>query len=233
MIGKVRHLVFVYEGPGMGPLTPAMTAAFAVLRRFNRRVTRTEQSAFWRRYANTIPNVVMRMESMQLEPTGPAQFAMQGIVRSVLEDFNQDEINAFVLDYRQYTQNNDAISIGSLARIYAQPWMHSGARKNFEEARRRYNRELDAQATLIFGDTAMRIRDLVDIVVYGGLAHSNPEKAAIFEDWESSGIMGFVWADFYAAMRDLMHTLKQLRTLNEQVLAVADPTTAQGMRSLR
>lgn len=233
MIGKVRHLVFVYEGPGMGPLTPAMTAAFAVLRRFNRRVTRTEQSAFWRRYANTIPNVVMRMESMQLEPTGPAQFAMQGIVRSVLEDFNQDEINAFVLDYRQYTQNNDAISIGSLARIYAQPWMHSGARKNFEEARRRYNRELDAQATLIFGDTAMRIRDLVDIVVYGGLAHSNPEKAAIFEDWESSGIMGFVWADFYAAMRDLMHTLKQLRTLNEQVLAIADPTTAQGMRSLR
>ncbi|HWK38907.1 MAG TPA: hypothetical protein VNR88_08325 [Hyphomicrobium sp.] len=85
----------------MGSLTPAMTAALAVLRRFNRRVSRTEQSAFWRRYADAAPNVIMR--DGKLERTGPAQLAMQGIVRSILKDFNQDEINAFVLDYRQYT----------------------------------------------------------------------------------------------------------------------------------
>jgi large subunit ribosomal protein L30 len=223
MIRKVRHLVRVLEGPLMGTLTPAMKKDLDVLRRFNRRVTRTEQSAFWKRYADQLPNVITRIDNMRLEKTGPVSFTMEGIIRSSLEDFDQDEIAAFVLDYRQYTQNNDAISINSLARIYEQAWMDSGARKSFEEIRARFNRELDAASSLIFGDYHMSVRALIEIVVYGGLAHSNPEKAEIFESWEQSGIMGIVWADFFAAMRDLMQTLKQLRMLNDQVLALADP----------
>jgi large subunit ribosomal protein L30 len=223
MIRKVSHLVRVAEGPSMGALTPAMKKDLDVFRRFNRRVTRTEQSAFWNRYANRVPNVVARLDDMKFEKTGAMSFAMKGTLHSFLEDFDQDEIAAFVLDYRQYTQNNDAISISSLARIYGRAWMHSGARKNFEEIRARFNRELDASSSLVFGDYHMSVRTLVDIVVYGGLAHSNPEKAEIFKSWEKSGIMGIVWADFFAAMRDLMQTLKQLRTLNDQVLAVADP----------
>jgi len=223
MIRKVSHLVQVLEGPLMGALTPAMRRDFEVLRRFNRRVTRTEQSAFWRRYADQIPNAVSRMDNMTIEMTGPANFVMHGKVHSFLEDFNQDEIAAFVLDYRQYTQRNDAISFSSLARVYEQPWMHPGARERFEEIRARFNEELDAHSTLIFGDHHMGVCELVEIVVYGGLAHSNPEKAEIFESWEKSGIMGFIWAVFFSAMRGLMYRLKQLRTLSEQVLSVADP----------
>lgn len=223
MIKKVSHLVRVLEGPLMGALTPAMKKDLDVLRRFNHRATRTEQSAFWKRYADQIPSVVARMDNMRLKTTGPTSFTMEGIVHSFLQDYDQDEIAAFVLDYRQYTQNNDAISISSLARIYGQPWMHSGARKNFEEIRRRFNRELDAPSSLIFDDYHMSSRTLVDIVVYGGLAHSNPEKAEIFESWEKSDVMGMIWAEFFACMRALMQTLKQLRTLNDQVLAVADP----------
>ena len=224
MIRKVSHLVRVLDGPLMGALTPAMKKDFEVLRRLNRRVTRTEQSAFWKRFADQIPNVVIRMDKdMRLERTGAVNLTMQGTIHTWLQDFNQDEIAAFVLDYRQYTQNNDAISISSIARIYERSWMESGARKRFEEIRARFNGELDAASTLVFGDYHMSVRELVDIVVYGGLAHSNSEKAEIFESWERSGIMGIVWAVFFAAMRNLMQTLKQLRMLNDQVLALADP----------
>jgi large subunit ribosomal protein L30 len=45
MIRKVGHLVRVLEGPLMGELTPAMKSNLDVLRRFNRRFTRTEK---WR-----------------------------------------------------------------------------------------------------------------------------------------------------------------------------------------
>jgi large subunit ribosomal protein L30 len=224
MIRKVSHLVRVLEGPLMGPLTSAMKKDMDALRRFNRRVTRTENSAFWKHYADKIPNVVWTMDNMKLESTGSTTFTMEGIVRSFLDDFDQDQIAAFVLDYRQYTQNNDPISISSLARIYGRPWMHPGARKNFDEIRTRFNRELDSPVTLIFGDDRMSVRTLVEIVVYGGLAHAKPKKAEIFESWEKSGIMGFVWAEFFACMRGLMETLKGLRMLNNQVLAVADPS---------
>lgn len=225
MIRKVSHLVRVLEGPLMGTPTAAMKKDLEALRRFNRRVTRTEQSAFWKRYADQIPNVVAHMDNIKIENTGPTRFIMKGSARSFLEDFDQDEIAAFVLDYRQYTQNNDPISIGSLARIYGRPWMHFGARRNFDEIRARFDRYLDTPSTLIFGDHQISVRTLVEVVVYGGLAHSNPEKADIFESWENSGIMGWIWAEFFASMRRLMQTLKQLRTLNDQVLAVADPAS--------
>lgn len=228
MIRKVHHLVQVLEGPLMGEVTADKRKNFAVLQRFCRRVTGTEESAFWKRYAEQIPNVLSHMKNLKIEQTGPMTFALEGTIYSSLEDFDRDEIKAFVLDYRQYTQNNDPISIGSLARIYDKPWMHPGARKNFQEIRKRFNRVLDAESTLIFGDTVMSVRELVEIVVYGGLAHSNAEKADAFEAWERSGIMGFVWAIFFAAMRDLMATLKQLRELNEQVLAVAHPEPSSG-----
>jgi len=227
MLCKVNHLVHVFNGPLMGEITPAKKNVFDVLRRFNRRVTRTEQSAFWRRFATQVPNVISRMDKMTFKKTGDTSFEMQGVIHSSLEDFDQDEIAAFVLDYRQYTQKNDAISIASLADIYSQPWMHIGACKNFEEFRAHFNRALDAPSTLILGTHHISTRELVDTVVYGGLAHSNPEKAATFESWERSGIMGFVWAIFFSAMRDLMQTLKQVRLLNEQVLSLADPEGAQ------
>jgi ribosomal protein L30 len=227
MLCKVNHLVHVFNGPLMGEITPAKKNVFDVLRRFNRRVTRTEQSAFWRRFATQMPNVISRMDKMTFKKTGDTSFEMQGVVHSSLEDFDQDEIAAFVLDYRQYTQKNDAISIASLADIYSQPWMHIGARQNFEEFRAHFNRALDAPSTLILGTYHISTRELVDTVVYGGLAHSNPGKAATFESWERSGIMGFVWAIFFSAMRDLMQTLKQVRLLNEQVMSLADPEGTQ------
>lgn len=223
MIRKVRHLVHVIDGP-QGRLTPSIKKDIEVLERFNRRVTRTEQSAFWKRFADQIPNAIAKMEKISFENEGQNRFALVGTVRSSLEDFDQDEIAAFVLDYRQYTQNNDPISIGSLARIYEHVWINPGASGSFQEIRKRFNRSLDASSRLFFGKYEMSTRELVEIVVYGGLAHSNPEKAEIFEAWEKSGIMGFVWAVFFAAMRDLMRTLKELRFLNQAVLAFAPST---------
>jgi ribosomal protein L30 len=228
MLRKVRHLVHVFERPLLGEITPAMKNDLDVLQRFNRRVTRTEQMKFWKRFAEQVPNVISRMDKMTLKKTGPTSFEMQGVIYSSLEGFDQDEIAAFVLDYRQYTQKNDAISISSMADIYERPWIHIGARKIFEEFRAQLNRALDTPSTMIFGSYQMSVRELVDIVVYGGLAHSNAEKAETFESWEKSGIMGFVWAIFFAAMRDLMRTLRQIRMLNEQVLSLADPARDPG-----
>src|SRR6266852_2976468 len=90
MLRKVSHLVHVFEGPIMDEITPAKKNAFDVLRRFNRRVTRTEQSAFWRRFATEVPNVITRMDKMTFKNTGDTSFEMQGVIHSSLEDFDQD-----------------------------------------------------------------------------------------------------------------------------------------------
>jgi hypothetical protein len=188
------------------------------LRRFNRKVARLEASGFAKRYAEEIPNVIAEMKEPVFQDEGGATGAVVGRVTSWLEDFDQDEIDAFVLTHRILTQNNDMLSIGSLAKIYAQPWMPEGARAPFNNARDQLNQYLASPATVEFGEYQIAIGQLAEIMIYGGLAHSNPQKNAIFESWVNSGVAGFVWAEFVAYAREMLHYFKYFRDLNEAVL---------------
>jgi len=42
--------------------------------------------------------------------------------------------------------------------------------------------------------------------------------ADIFQNWEQSGAVGFIWAEFFAYARQAVETLKFLRSLNAGVL---------------
>lgn len=191
----------------------------AVLREFNRKVGRLEQTRFWKRYKDEIPNVVIKMDDLTIEKVDDASLSMFGRIHSWIPDFDQDEKDAFVLTFRLFTQDNDRISLRSLSRIYASNWLQGGnAQECFEGARKQLNEHLDGAATVSFGDTIVSIRFIVDIVIYGGLAHTNEEKSRIFRDWSSSGIMGLIWAEFFAYAREAVDTLKYSGSLNASLL---------------
>lgn len=90
-----------------------------VLREFNRKVDRLGATGFWKRFENEISNVVIKMDDVKMERTGDAAISMVGKVTSWLQDFDQDEIDAFVLTFRMFRQNNDRISLHNLSKIYA------------------------------------------------------------------------------------------------------------------
>jgi hypothetical protein len=177
-----------------------------------------EQSGFWKRYETELPNVIAKFDDVSFRKTDNASFAIIGRVHSWLEDFSQDEIDAFVLTYRIFTQENDALSIRALARIYENQWMPEEARTNFKDAQDHLNAHLDGYTKIDFGDGPMRLRTLVDIVVYGGLAHTHRNKTKIFESWEQSGFMGFVWGEFHGYARFAIDILRFFRDLNQAVL---------------
>ena len=63
------------------------------------------------------------------------------------------------------------------------------------------------------------VRTIADVIIYGGLAHSNQQKAEIFEYRENSGFMGFIiWSDFMAYAREAVDTLKYIRGLNQGLM---------------
>jgi hypothetical protein len=64
----------------------------------------------------------------------------------------------------------------------------------------------------------MVIRELADIIIYGGLAHSNERKTTIFESWIGSGMAGFFWAEFFAYAREMLRHFRYFRDLNEAVI---------------
>jgi hypothetical protein len=81
------------------------------LRAFNSKVDRLEQTRYWRRYESLTPNVIMKMEDVTFEKTGTASMAVIGRIDAWFEEFDQDEIDASVLTFRMFIQDNDRISL--------------------------------------------------------------------------------------------------------------------------
>src|SRR3974390_5884 len=106
-----------------------------VLTLFNHKVAKLDAGGFAKRYANDIPSVISKFDNPVFHQTGASGFPITGRITSRLEEFNQDEIDAFCLTHRILTQNNDPISVGRLALIYEKPWMPKEARDAFNDAR--------------------------------------------------------------------------------------------------
>src|SRR5690242_5661421 len=105
-----------------------------VLHQFNRKVARLEEGGFAKRFADEIPNVIAKFDEPVSRDIGNGNFEIYGRINSWLENFNQDEIDAFVLTHRILTQNNDALSIAALSKIYGKPWMPEAAAAAFADA---------------------------------------------------------------------------------------------------
>lgn len=190
------------------------------LRLFNGKVARLESTAFMRRYGQSEPEVVAQVHQFEVEQTGPQSFDLICTMESHLRDFDQDEIDAFVLTYRMFTQKNDRISLWALARIYDREWMPAEAAARFAEARQVVNDYLDSATTIMHDGGHIGRRDLVDIVINGGLAHAEPAKQRWFDYWAGDpGIGAFTWAEFVVTLVAMVRYLAYFRDLNARVLA--------------
>ena len=190
-----------------------------IIRAFNQKVDHLDRSGFAARYNDAIPNMAMKFDDAKFKHLGGGQLIIEGRISSWLEDFSQDEIDAFVLTLRLFNQDNDRISIHRLSQIYAAGWIPVEAQKCFEEARNEINNFLGSVSILQFGNQHITVGTIVDIVIYGGMAHTNKQKAEIFSSWINGGIQGFIWAEFHAYARKMLDVLRYFRKLNEQILS--------------
>lgn len=206
---------------------------FATLRLFNEKVERLAATGLMKRYSEGVPEVIATCEDVSLEQTGPTEFALTARMWSKVPSLDRDEVDAFVLTYRMFTQRNDRISLPSFARIYEQAWMPPEAAERFAHARAEVNAYLDSPTSLLDGSKPIMIRHLVDVVIYGGLAHTNRNKERIYRAWmDPGGITGFIWAEFIAALKRMMHYLDYFRDLNHAVLVncADEPSTGGQIR---
>ena len=194
-----------------------------ILQRFNDKVTRLEATRMHQRYIESTPGVVAIARDVRFGKFKDGQGEFVACFRSWLEDFNQDDIDAFVLSYRILTQNNDRLSVGSLAKIYDRDWMPKEASNRFCEARTQLNDYLDNSYSTVSLDSPIPIRELLEVIIYGALAHSNASKEATFSQWTADGgLSGFFWGEFMAALKEVTHYLVYFKELNLAVLANTD-----------
>jgi hypothetical protein len=117
-----------------------------VLLGFNEKVAHLEKSRFYQRYKDEPPNLLMsmdridRLDSQLCENESQVTLTFQGYMRFSVENFDREEIEAFVLTYRILTQQNDRYSVRRLAEVYRSAWVEEDGRSAFDESRAEINR---------------------------------------------------------------------------------------------
>ena len=132
---------------------------------------------------------------------------------------DQDAIDAFVLTFRYFVQNNERCSFGNLAKTYSKPSIPMEIKKEYSEARKRLNDYLDSPASLKFGDEPLTKRRVLDVFVYGGLAHANPKKKEVFDKWmENPIVRGFFEVEFVSILIFALRIIQYVAGLNSRVI---------------
>jgi hypothetical protein len=138
-----------------------------------------------------------------------------GIVTSPgIRDF-RIELDAFVLTYRLFFQNNEPFSIANISVAYQSSLIPQEMRESLRTTREHHNRFLDASLITTWQGGARTFRELHDIVIYGELAHVNEKKANKFKTWDQDTLTSHaMWSQFAIAVSFSISVIDHIQSLN-------------------
>lgn len=112
-----------------------------------------------------------------------------GILTLAQRGPNSEQIDAFVLSMRLFMQNNDSISIWNTSQlIQTLPFPHN-LKQEFADLRENLNDYLDSDSRISILEDNPTNREILETILYGRLAHVQPEKQARCERWFAAPMM--------------------------------------------
>jgi len=133
---------------------------------------------------------------------------------------DRDAIEAFILTFRFFIQNNEGCSFGNIGETYNALDIPQELKDKYNEARNHLNDYLDTEmpSIVINGEKITR-RRLLDVFVYGGLAHANPEKKELFDAWMRIPFLSeYLQMSFVSILIDVVRVINYVYGVNEDVL---------------
>jgi hypothetical protein len=185
-----------------------MKTEMQALTLFNERVGRLTRSSLAKRMAN--PRYTLDYERM-----------MRGEWLSV-DGVTEEAVDAFVLNARLLTQDQDGFSIRCLAKdVYAQGAVPADLQSQFDGQRQRWREHMDRPSVFehFRENRNFTNGELFDVLMYGGLAHANRDKVAHFRGLTKQGASSsIVCVSFLESLRLLLDVVQAIRDINEELL---------------
>lgn len=132
---------------------------------------------------------------------------------------NEENIDAFVLTFRFFIQNNESISISNLQKIFDSEAVTISEGLEFTILRNELNLFL-SQSCGINIEKDITNSELMDTFIYGGLSHANPKKKKKYDLWLNKG--GFatelLYYEFTMILFKVLWTLKNIKKLCLKIL---------------
>lgn len=140
-----------------------------------------------------------------------------------------EEIDAFVLTFRFFIQNNEPSSIANLAKVYSEQDVTSNLKQEFESVRNDLNKYLDEGVMYCRIKNSrenerikLSRRNVMEAVIYGLYAHSNSEHRTIYENYLKNDKLFL----FLQSMKKVLHYLKEIYELNYRLMNNSLPDTS-------
>ena len=96
---------------------------------------------------------------------------------------NDEAIDAFVLTFRFFIQDNEKSSFRNMVAIYERLPISEERKEEFKAARKYLNDFLDSNSFLNIDGVLLTYRHILDTFVYGGLSHANEKKKKEYDLW--------------------------------------------------
>lgn len=138
----------------------------------------------------------------------------------------EDAIDAFVLNVRLLVQDRDGFSIQCLKKtVYSGQTIPVELRERFDSAQREWQDHMKGRT--LFKHPSQEgnfsIRQLFDVLMYGGLAHVNRDKVDLFISLTRRGAASaFVFSQFLCTLRLLLKVVCAIRDVNAELLRSLD-----------
>ena len=137
----------------------------------------------------------------------------------VLKGPDDEAIDAFINTLRFFIQNNEPCSIKNLDKIYSRLGIHNSLKNEFKHARLSLNSFLNSESLLTDGETNLKNSELLDVFIYGDIAHSN--KKHIFDVWKKDDL-NFITVknEFVKVLNSIFHKIIYIKNINLEAINI-------------
>jgi len=128
---------------------------------------------------------------------------------------DQDNIDAFTLNFRFFIQDNEPTSIRNLKDIFDSKFVTSEEKKNFTDMRKKIEKYLTSKSNLKIFEKNITCGELMNIFIFGDLSHGNyKDKTDKFESWmKREDVREFFWFKFCEIVYSMLEAIRYIRDL--------------------
>jgi hypothetical protein len=131
----------------------------------------------------------------------------------------EEAIDAFVLTFRYFIQDNEVTSFRKMQQYYDEAPIGPSLQHKFTQLRKEVNEYLDSDTNVNSDGENLTRRKIMDTFVYGGLAHANEAKRRLWKTWMSNPFAAVMYEnEFVVVLSDIHVAIEMIKRMNEETL---------------
>lgn len=133
---------------------------------------------------------------------------------------DQDNIDAFVLNFRYFIQDNETTSIRNLQKIFNSDLVTFEEKKNFNQLRKNIKKYLESSSNLAMFEKEFTHGELMDIFIYGGISHATEDKEQKFRSLMArEDTRELFWHKFVLILSFMLQAIKYIHNIFVNIIS--------------